>query len=63
MAKTNMIKITLVKSPIACLKNQKATVEALGLHKIGQFKVVEDTPVYRGMIKVVDFLVKVENVD
>ena len=28
-----MIKVTLVKSTIACLKNQKANVEALGLHK------------------------------
>ena len=29
---TKMIKVTLVKSTIACLKNQKANVEALGLH-------------------------------
>jgi large subunit ribosomal protein L30 len=55
------LKITLVKSTIGCLKKQKATVEALGLRKIGQFKVVEDTPVSQGMIKVVSHLLKVEN--
>jgi len=57
------IKVTLVKSTIACLQKQKATVEAFGLRKIGQSKVVEDTPVTRGMIKVINHLVKVENVD
>ena len=30
------LKITLMKSPIACQPKQKATVKALGLRKIGQ---------------------------
>lgn len=54
------VKITLVRSTIGCLKKQKATVQALGLKKIGQFRVFEDTAVTRGMIKVVSHLVKVE---
>jgi len=54
------IKVTLIKSTIGCLDNQKANVEALGLKKIGQSRVHDDTPVVRGMIKKVDFLVKVE---
>ena len=29
------IKVTLVKSTISCTKKQKATVEALGLKKVG----------------------------
>ena len=37
-----MIKITLVKSTIACLKNQKANAAALGLHKVGDSNVVAD---------------------
>ena len=57
------LKITLVKSTIGALKNQKATVKALGLHKTNSSVVREDHDVTRGMIKVVSHLVKVENVD
>jgi large subunit ribosomal protein L30 len=57
------IKITLVKSTIGALKNQKATVKALGLHKTNSSVVREDNDVTRGMIKVVSHLVKVENAD
>lgn len=54
------VKITLVKSTIGCLKKQKATVEALGLKKVGSSNVLKDTEVLRGMINVVSHLVKVE---
>lgn len=57
-----MLKITLVKSTVGRLEKQKATIEALGLKKIGQSKLHKDTPVTRGMIKVVSHLVKVEEV-
>lgn len=57
-----MVKVTLVKSTIACIKVQKDTVAALGLRKIGQSKVFNDTPTLRGQLKVVSHLVKVENV-
>ncbi|MBO4534823.1 MAG: 50S ribosomal protein L30 [Clostridia bacterium] len=57
------LKITLVKSTIGALKNQKATVKALGLHKTNSSVVREDNDVTRGMIKVVSHLVKVENAD
>ena len=30
------IKVTLVKSPISAIPKQRATVEALGLHKLHQ---------------------------
>lgn len=56
-------KITLIKSTIGCLKKQKATVEALGLKKIGSVKLHSDTPVTKGMIKVVSHLIKVEEVE
>ena len=56
------LKITLVKSTIGCLEKQKQTVEALGLRKIRQSKVHNDTPVVRGMIFVVKHLVAVEEI-
>ncbi|MCL2796621.1 MAG: 50S ribosomal protein L30 [Firmicutes bacterium] len=57
------IKVTLVKSTIGALEKQKRTVEALGLKKIRQSKVHNDTQVVRGMIFVVKHLVAVEEVD
>ena len=56
-----MIKITLVKSTIGCLKNQKRTVEALGLKKIRSSVVKPDNACTRGMIFVVRHLVSVED--
>lgn len=56
------IKVTLVKSTIACLPNHKKVVEALGLKKINSFKIHDATPAILGMIDVVKYLVKVENV-
>ncbi len=54
------LKITLIKSTIGVGKKQQATVEALGLHKIGQTVVQKDCATLRGMIKVVSHLLKVE---
>ena len=54
------LKITLVKSTIGALKDQQATVAALGLRKIPQTVVKPDTACVRGMIFKVKHLVKVE---
>ena len=56
----NTVKVTLVKSTVGRLKNQQATVAALGLHKIGQTKEFKDSETLQGMLKVVAHLVKVE---
>jgi large subunit ribosomal protein L30 len=56
------LKITLIKSTSKCRKNQKATVEALGLKKIRDFVEHEDSPQIRGMIRTVSHLVSVEEV-
>ena len=56
------IKVTLVRSTIACLPKQKATVAELGLKKINQSKVFTDCEALQGQLKVVSHLVKVENV-
>ncbi len=57
------LKITQTKSTIACLKNQIANIEALGLHRIGQTVIKEDTPAIRGMIFKVKHMVKVEEIN
>ena len=54
------LKITLVKSINGAKKNQIATVKALGLKKIGSVVEQADNPQIRGMVKVVNHLVKVE---
>ncbi|MDE6294367.1 MAG: 50S ribosomal protein L30 [Clostridiales bacterium] len=51
--------VTLVKSTAGRLVKQQRTVEALGLKKLHQSVVVEDTPAMRGMIRVVSHLVEV----
>lgn len=61
-AEVKKLKITLKKSTISCLKNQKANIEALGLKKIGSFKIHNDTPQIRGMVNKVSHLVTVEEV-
>ena len=56
------LKITLKRSKIGRKKDQIATVKALGLRKIGQSIVKEDTPQIRGMINKIDFMLEVEEV-
>jgi len=56
------LKIILKKSKIGRLEKQVATVEALGLKKIGQTVIKEDTPQIRGMINKIDFMLEVEEV-
>ncbi len=56
------LKIKLVKSTNKSLKNQKATVKALGLKKIGSVVEQQDNPQIRGMIKTVSHLVSVEEI-
>lgn len=56
------IKITSVKSTTDRPKNQKATMKALGLRRMHQTVEVEATPQILGMVRVVQHLVKVENV-
>lgn len=56
------LKITQTKSTIACLKDQIATIKALGLHHISDSVVKEDNPAVRGMIFKVKHMVKVEEI-
>jgi len=57
------LKITLVRSIIKSKKGQKATVEALGLRKIGHSVTQKDNPQIRGgMIDKIAHLVEVEEI-
>lgn len=53
------VKVKQIKSKIGYPKDQKATLQALGLRKISQVVEVEDTPSARGMIRKVHHLVTV----
>lgn len=56
------LKITLVKGFNKAKAKQAATVEALGLKKIGSSVEQKDNPQIRGMIYRVRHLVKVEEI-
>ena len=61
MAKNGKIlRITQVKSGIGYKPKAKATLEALGLKKIHQSVEHSDSPQIRGMINVIPYLLKVE---
>ena len=51
------------RSTIACLKDQIATIKALGLHRIGHTVIKNDDPAIRGMIFKVKHMVKVEEIE
>lgn len=57
--KQKIVRITLVKSPIGYDKRHKATVRALGLHRMHQTVEHVDSPTLRGMIYKVNNLVVV----
>jgi large subunit ribosomal protein L30 len=54
------IKVTKVRSAINRTQNQKRTLEALGLRKMGQTVEHDNTPTILGMINKVQHLVSVE---
>ena len=57
------LSITLVHSPVGRPENQRKTAFALGLRKLQQTVVCEDTPTIRGMVNRIGHLVKVEVVE
>jgi large subunit ribosomal protein L30 len=57
------IRITYTKSVIGYNAKQKATVEALGLRRLHQSVIHEDSPVILGMVNKVSHLVSVEPVE
>jgi large subunit ribosomal protein L30 len=54
------LRVTLVKSPVSHTDRTRATVRALGLHRIGDSVEIADTPEMRGMVRAVRFLLRTE---
>ena len=61
MAK-KQIKITQTKSRIGYSRKAKATLDALGLRKMNKSVVLDLNDAIAGMIKKIDYLVKVEEI-
>jgi len=57
------LQITLKRSLIGRPEVQRATVRSLGLRKLNQSVIQPDNPAIRGMIKKVNHLVEVVEVD
>jgi large subunit ribosomal protein L30 len=54
------LRVTQTKSRISQIARNRATVRALGLHRIGDTVEVPDNPATRGMVRQVQFMVTVE---
>jgi len=55
-----VLKVTWVRSTIGHKAAARGTIRALGLHRLHQTVEIPDTPVNRGMIRRVAFLLEVE---
>ena len=55
------LKITLVRSLNGRLKSHKACARGLGIRRIHNPVIVEDTPENRGMINKINYMLRVEN--
>ena len=58
--KMKILRITQVKSGIGYKPKAKATLRALGLRKMHQSVEQADSPQIRGMINLIPYLIKVE---
>ena len=54
------LKVTLVKSPIGAVPKHRKTVEAMGLRKLHKTVELPDNDATGGMIRQVNYMVKVE---
>lgn len=57
------LKVTQIKSVISEKQPQRDTLRSLGLKRIGDQVVREDSPVNRGYVRAVQHLVKVEEIN
>ena len=60
MSKNKKIKITQIKSVIGYRIQARGTLDALGLKKMNQSVIHNDTPAIRGMVNSIQHLVKME---
>lgn len=57
------LKVSQTRSVIGCRQSQRDTLRTLGLKRIGDEAAHEDRPEIRGMIKSIQHLVAVEEVE
>ena len=60
MPNPQKLRVTLIRSPIACLPKHRATIRALGLRRMHKSKEYSFSPAVAGMIKQVSYLLRVE---
>ena len=60
--KKKILRITQIRSRIGYKQKAKKTLDALGLRKMNRTVDKVDTPAIRGMIKKIDYLLKVEEI-
>jgi large subunit ribosomal protein L30 len=61
MSQGRKIRVTLVASPIGTKRPHRDCVRGLGLRRLHQTVQLPDTPAIRGMIRRVDYLLRVED--
>lgn len=57
------IRVTQKRSAIGRVRKQKLTLEALGIHKMHQTVIHNDTPQIRGMIAKIPHLLEVDTIE
>ncbi len=57
------LQVTLKRSPIGSKPVHRANLQGLGLRRLHQTRVLENTPAVRGMIKKVIHMVEVKEVE
>lgn len=57
------LKLTWVRSIIGSKQEHRRTIRALGLHRLHETVVKDDTPPIRGMIHAVAYMLKIEEVE
>jgi large subunit ribosomal protein L30 len=55
--------VQYIKSAIGYSESQKGTIRALGFRRLGETVEVEDSDAMRGMLRKVEHLVEVEEID
>lgn len=58
--KTGKLRVTLIRSTNSTIGKHRQTVRGLGLRRMHHTVELEDTPAIRGMLRQVDYLVRVE---
>jgi len=57
------LRVQYIKSAIGYSQSQKGTIRALGFRRLGEAIEVDDNAVMRGMLRKVEHLVEVEDID